>query len=136
MENNDTQKMLIWAEIQDQIMRDNGCFAQYELNDKDGYKSIRVTTHNPKKQETFLLVEMACQNEIDGLKKVSTWIKNYNLSSEEFSHTIIWSKVGEGGKTYKSYFYAKNARKALDKFFYDKDEDAYIIYEVKINPVA
>lgn len=132
------KQMLLESEIFDFIKKDNGCSTHFEYNRSqidNSLKSIRVTTHNPKKQETFLLIEVPCDDAIDGLLKVNSWIKTHNISNEEFSHTVLWTKKGESS-TYKSHFYATNARKALDKFFYDKSESEYVIYEVKINPIA
>ena len=82
-----------------------------------------------------MLIEIPCDDEVDGLKSILEWIKSHKLSSQDISHTILWMKRGEG-VTYKSYFYATSVRKALDKFFFDKKEDDYIIYEVKMNPIA
>lgn len=132
------QVMLLESEIFDFIKKDNGCTTHFEYNRStidNSLKSIRVTTFNPKKQETFLLIEIPCVELIDGLKQVNNWIKTHSISDQEFSHTVLWAKKGESSH-YKSYFYATNARKALDKFFYDKSESEYIIYEVKINPIS
>lgn len=135
----DTNKqMLLESEIFDFIKKDNGCNTHFEYiksSIDNSLKSIRVTTYNPKKQETFLLIEIPCFDVVDGLIQVNSWIKTHNISDQEYSHTILWTKKGEP-QTYKSHFYATNARKALDKFFYDKSESEYIIYEVKINPIA
>ena len=123
-------------EISSFIKEDNGCSTHFEYNKSgDSVKSIRVSTYNPKKNETFLLIEIPCDGEVDGLKSILEWIKSHKLSSQDISHTILWMKRG-GGVTYKSYFYATSVRKALDKFFFDKKEDDYIIYEVKMNPIA
>jgi hypothetical protein len=137
----DAQKQIILeSEISDFIKRDNGCNTHFDYNRSNidnTLKSIRVTTYNPKKQETFLLIEIPCQDEglIEGLKQISSWVRTHSISDQEFSHTVLWAKKGDA-HPYKSYFYATNARKALDKFFYDKSEAEYIIYEVKINPIA
>ena len=125
-------------EISSFIKEDNGCSTHFEYNKShidNSIESIRVTTYNPKKNETFLLIEIPCDDEVDGLKSVLDWIKSHKLTSQDISHTILWMKKGEG-VTYKSYFYATSVRKALDKFFFDKKEDDYIIYEVKMNPIA
>ena len=36
--------------------------------------------------------------------------------------------------THKSYFYCKDIYELLDKFFYDKKKENYVIYEIKLNP--
>jgi hypothetical protein len=138
----DAQKQIILeSEISDFIKKDNGCNTHFDYNRSNidnSLKSIRVTTYNPKKQETFLLIEIPCTNEdmiIESLKQISSWVRTHSISDQEFSHTVLWAKKGDA-HTYKSYFYATNARKALDKFFYDKSEAEYVIYEVKINPIA
>jgi hypothetical protein len=135
----DTNKqMLLESEISDFIRSDNGCSTHFEYNKlaiDNSLKSIRVTTFNPKKQESFLLIEISCSDPVDGLIQVNNWIKTHNISNQEYSHTVLWSKRGDP-QTYKSYFYAVNARKALDKFFYDKSESEYNILEVRINPIA
>jgi len=129
------EKVILESEISDIIKKDNNCNTHFDyIKDNDNY-SIRVTTYNPIKKETFLLIEIPCIDFIYGLKQVKEWVLSHNIGTGEVSHTILWTKIGDS-HTYMSHFYAKNVRKALDKFFYDKDESKYIVYEIKMNPIS
>lgn len=126
--------------ISDHIMKDNGCHTHFDYvkNPLNGnFKSLRVTTYNPKKDEKFLLKSIEAKDEIEALSIILEWVKTHTMSDTEFSHTILWAKRGETSvKTYISHFYAKDALDALLKFYHDKDRSGYIIYEVKINPIS
>jgi hypothetical protein len=135
----ETSKTL-WLEnaISEYIREDNGCSVHFEYNTSNvdnSLKSIRAITFNPKKNESFLLMEIACSDKESGLLSIWEWVKSHSSNKGCSSFTIIWSKRGEPG-TYKSYFYSENARKAINKFFFDKDENEYIVYEVVMNPIS
>ena len=68
-----TKTMLIESLISDFIRKDNGCTTHFDYNRSsvdNSLKSIRVTTYNPKKDEKFLLIEIPCSDEEDGLKSI------------------------------------------------------------------
>jgi len=123
------KKIELESRISEIIKMDNKCHAHFEYNKSN----ITITTFNPIKNETFLLLNIPCSNEVEGLEKALIWVKEH--SREEVSHTVIWTKRGEAS-TYKSYFYASNMRKVIDKFYHDKNELDYIIYEIKVNPIS
>lgn len=136
----ETTTKVMWFEnsISEYIREDNGCSVHFEYNTSniDGsLKSIRATTFNPKKQETFLLMEIPCSEKEEGLKYIWEWVRSHSTSKDNSSFTVVWIKKGEH-KTFKSYFYAENVRKVLDKFFFDKNESEYVIQQVYMNPIS
>jgi len=142
--------------ISDIIKRDNACHTKFDyingnrynaLGHQDsGFTELKITTYNPKKDETFLLFSIKhgyasgpiptndIRNEEDALRVALDWIRSH--SEEEYSHTIVWTKKGAASKSFVSYFYAKNAFDALLKFYDGKDKNEYVVYEIKLNPIA
>ena len=54
------------------------------------------------------------------------------------SYTVEWCKIQHGrlGTTNISYFYCKNAKEVVNKFYHGKTEDNYEIYNIKLNPIS
>jgi len=141
------QKKALERKIYNVIKSDNGCetYVEFEvmetMNKGDITNSIvshtyleaRAITYNPIKQESFLLVKVIAENEMDGLRKVLDYILTHR--SFNYSHTLTWSNKKDG-VTKTSYFYAKDAMEALEKFYHDKDRGNYIVYNVKLNPIS
>ena len=132
METKELTKVL-WFEnaISEYIRKDNGCSVHFEYNEK----SIRATTFNPTKQESFLLMEIPYTDKEQGLKSIWEWVKSHSTSKDCSSYTVIWIKKGESN-TFKSYFYAESVRGVLDKFFFDKNENEYVIHQIVMNPIS
>lgn len=153
----DTEKTKIENEIAAIIKDDNGCETRFEcenvtftkaitttVNDKGKefewpatqfifLKEVRAITFNPITKESFLLYKGVASDEVEGLNKILYYVKNHRTTN--YSHTVTWSNKKEG-KTYTSYFYAKDALQALEKFFHGKIREEYTIFNVKLNPLA
>jgi len=130
------------------IMADNGCTAHFEYensyrngpppkdfdNSKVKYKrQVTVMTYNPKSEVTFLLKQIVADTDEEGLEEI---LKYTNGHKEEFnSFTVVWKKKGEG-KEEKSYFYCKDLFEALEKFYYNKNREDYIVFSTQMNPIA
>jgi predicted restriction endonuclease len=129
------KQLSLESEISKLIKFDNGCHTHFEYNknEDETLKSISVITYNPMKKEEFLLVDITCSDVLDGLTEALNWVRYHTQT--ETSYTINWSKIGEG-KTYKSYFHAKNMKVALEKFYHGKKEHEYSIFEIKQNPIS
>jgi len=132
----ETNILFLETTISEYIRKDNGCSVHFDyFKEDDNVTSIRATTFNPKKEESFLLIEIPCSNEEEGLKSILDWVKSHTGIKNCSSFTVIWTKRGEYN-TFKSYFYAENVRRLLDKFFFDKNEDEYVIHQVIMNPIS
>lgn len=128
-------------QIRQSVKYDNGCEVSFEY-DKSPFRflfgnkiQVRAFTFNPSKKETFLLKEVTCTSVEEGLKKILNYVekgkKDYN------SFTVKWYKKGSGSaKREASYFYCKSVKDAILKFYFNKDEDEYIVESVDTNPIA
>jgi hypothetical protein len=126
-------------EISRMIMAENGCTAHFEYeHDKlnteifKNTHTITVTTYNPKSKETFLLKSVTANDYVEGLMKISEYVRNHKIDYDSF--TVTWSKKGDSHTRPLAYFYCKDALEALEKFYFNKERDEYIIYDVKMNP--
>jgi len=135
-------KIALEDEILRTVMAENGCTVHfgYAINHEGVYPvsedsyDITAMTYNPKTKETFLLKEVknVTKQEV-GLEEI---LKYVNRHKEEYnSFTVIWRKKGEG-KEEKSYFYCKDLFEALEKFYYNKNREDYIVFNTQMNPIA
>lgn len=126
-------------EISRTIRENNGCTVHFEYKDSSGIDDINpakwafVTTYNHTSEETFLLKSASGKSYEDALEIILEYVNNHTKSYA--SHTIVWS-LKTNPKTNTSYFYCKDAVEALEKFFYGKERKDYVIYMVKLNPMA
>ncbi len=136
----ETTKIELEDTISRAIMAENGCTAHFEYaNDEKGVKRfyspnpriITVMTYNTKTKETFLLQEVKANTDEEGLEKISEYVKGHKIDYD--SYTIIWVKKGNS-KQASSCFYCKDALEALEKFYFNKDREEYIIYSVTLSP--
>ena len=119
------------------IMSENGCTAHFEYYEntkrlQDHRYSVEVVTYNPNTKEKFLLKGDSSDSYENSLSKVFEYVKNHKVDYDSF--TIIWAKRGSDFlKQEKSYFYCKDSMEALEKFFFNKKREDYIIYELKMS---
>ena len=97
-------------------------------------KQVFAYTYNPDNGETFILKISTSDTFESALKDILRYVENHKKSMNSF--TVLWGKKGGTTKIEKSYFYCEDAMEAMTKFFTGKDKSEYIIYEVKLNPIA
>jgi hypothetical protein len=128
------------------IGTDNGCTVHFKY-EKDFSKNLGVVTSdndydqivsaytvNPKSGETFLLIKKTAKTQETALKKILEYVKNQKGLS---SFTVLWAKKGEASTSMNtSYFYCHDVLDVVEKFFAGKDSVNYVVYEIKLNPVA
>jgi hypothetical protein len=113
------------------------CFKNLVSNDFDNSMTltefcVRVITFNVKTNEKFLLKEVHSYLSYENaLEEIYSYISNNDIGN---SYTVEWSKKSENKNI--SYFYCKNVLELAEKFFYDKNVDAYIIHSIKLNPIS
>jgi len=133
----DTIKIaLLEAEILEEIRKTNPKHTiQFHYSDSF---TVKVKTFNPLLGEFFTLSTTISQvSTEDALHQVLIYIKTHRKEYNSF--TVTWAKKIKGSDDTKpapSVFYCNSIRQVLDKFFDGKDEDMYIIYEIKMNPIA
>ena len=135
----ETTKIALEDEISRALMAENGCTAHFDYSDDrmnmkgvdvPKNRTITVMTYNPKTRETFLLKEVSAESDEQGLMKVSEYVKTHKVDYDSF--TVLWAKKGEK-KQAGSYFYCKDALEALEKFYFNKQREDYIIYSVTMS---
>lgn len=137
-------KISIEDEISRTIMADNGCTAHFQYEDdnrvnmkgcenKPYPRIVTVMTYNPKTRETFLLKEVCSKTDVEGLEEILKYTKSHKEDYNSF--TVLWAKKDDG-KQSASYFYCKDVLEAMEKFYFNKQREDYIIYEVKMSSKA
>jgi hypothetical protein len=135
-------KIALEDDISRTIMAENGCTAHFQYEDdknvnmkgcenKPCPRIITVMTYNPKTGETFLLKEVCAKSDIEGLEEVLKYTKSHKKDYDTFS--VVWVKRGEG-KTQTSYFYCVDLLEAIEKFYYGKNREEYVVYKTEMSP--
>nr|QBM02782.1 hypothetical protein [uncultured archaeon] len=131
-----TTKIALEDEISRAIMAENGCTAHFEYKSEMDIdelpRIINVMTYNPKTRETFLLKEVTSNSDEEGLMKISEYVKNHKLI------TILILLSGQKSEVSQScsHFYYQDALEVLEKFFFNKQREDYVIYSLSMNPKA
>ena len=130
------KRSLLEAEILEEVRKTNPRHTVHF--DYSNTERVKVTTFNPLLSESFMLASVKVEESTEkALREVLNYVKTHR---EEYnSFTVIWAKkLKEAGdpKPAPSVFYCNSIRQVLDKFYDGKDEDMYIIYEIKMNPIA
>ncbi len=137
----DKSKIALEDEISRVIMAENGCTTHFEYKDTfskrlsdPALRQITVMTYSKEKQASFLLKEVVASTDEEGLKEILKYAKSHK--DDYVSFTVVWVKKGDGNKSEKSYFYCKDLFDVLEKFYFKKNREDYVIYEVKMNARA
>ena len=129
------QQLLLEHEISKLIGSDNGATVHFTYNNKYTpimEATVSVVTINPKTKEAFLLKQEICDNEMQCLEKILTYVKSQKGLN---SFTVKWMKKGEA-KENVSYFYCHDIVDAVSNFFHNKNSADYTITEIKLNPIS
>ena len=115
------------------INKDNGATVHFEYATSPSInEQVSAFTVNATTKEPFLLKWASGKTKEEALESVLSYVKEQKGLS---SFTVIWKKI-DVNKTETSYFYCHDVRDVIDKFFTKKDSADYIIYEIKMNPIA
>lgn len=121
-------------EILNIVKSDNGCYVSFDYKSDDGKQTVRAFTVNPNRGNIpFLLKEATADTQEEALKQILDYLKR---KSDMSSFTITWNEANSSTPIKKSYFYCHDALEAIQKFFVDKNVVDFIIYEVRLNPIA
>lgn len=136
---NKIDRMKMEVKISEKVRKDNGCEVRFEYDEygTPGHLyPIQVTarTFNPKTGEIFVLTTATGDNERICLETIDKYIDTIKESESTF--TVEWARKGDNALKHKSYFACIDVREVCDKFFCDKKKEEYIVYEIKMNPIA
>lgn len=97
---------------------------------------VTAFTINNKTKEKFLLKIVVADNNIEAIQKILEYVEKSITSTSSF--TVRWCKKENGqlGDSNLSYFYCHDALEVVKKFFEGKSVNDYVIYEIKLNPIA
>lgn len=108
---------------------------EYEAKLKAGHDEhiVSVYTVNPTTDETFLLKSETSSTKEKALKKILEYLKK---QKGESPFSVKWAKKGEGSTINTSHFYCHDMKDVVELFFHGKNSEDYIVYEIKLNPIA
>ena len=91
-----------------------------------------VNTFNPTTEETFMLGREIAPTKEKALKAILDRLKK---QKGENPFTVKWAKKGDAGMK-DSYFYCHDVLDVVERFFNGKNPEDYVVYEIKLNPIA
>ncbi len=120
-------------EISSFINKDNNATVHFEYR-VESFASVTASafTLNSTSKEVFLLKTVRTQSKELALEEILEYVKNQKGLN---SFTVKWAKAGTI-QIETSYFYCHDVTDVIKKFFAKKDVVDYVIYEIKLNPIA
>lgn len=97
---------------------------------------VSAYTFNAITGETFLLKSEKGDTPLEALQKICDYVEANKETMNSF--TVNWTKLENGKLGYynTSYFYCHDITEVISKFFAGKSVKDYVIYEIKLNPIA
>ena len=131
---NEARKLELESKISELVKTDSKCNAGFNYK-KIGTDKVEliVTTLNPNHTETFVLMKTTEVGTLRCLEKVLSYPEHHK--KYQSSYTVLWSEKSDF-RLNTSYFYAYDMQEVLDRFNEGKDKSAFIIYEMKLNPMS
>lgn len=128
------KEMRIMSEISRIISKDNGNTTHPVWDeDEDGKMTLHLFTYNDRNNQTFLLKSTKGNSKAGALTKALNYL-NQELG-EENSYTVIW-RSKDRKKQEESYFSGKDVWEVLEKFYFGKEREDIIIFEIKLSPIS
>lgn len=97
---------------------------------------VAAFTKNKTTGETFLLKSTIGDTHTECLQKILDFLNKANQTMSVF--TVHWAKKENGqlGPYNTSYFTCHDIVEVVNKFFAGKSVKDYVIYDIKLNPIA
>lgn len=105
----------------------------FDFSTLENVVKLDLITINPRHEQSFLYHTEKGIDKLETLKKMFDYVMINN--KEENHYTVQWIKNGESN-LHTSYFRAKNIYEALDKFYYNRELNTYVVFSIALNPVA
>ena len=99
-----------------------------EFEGEEDYFSAAAVSYNSATNSSFLIKKVSYKRNFEiALNEILDYMINMKVSSR--SYTVCWEKIEKGhlGSTNTSYFYCKNAKEVIEKFYHGKIEEEYNI---------
>jgi hypothetical protein len=134
---NEKRKLELEDKISELVKADNKCTVHFEYKKAQSASpdklELTVTTFNPLHDEKFVLMKVTESGILKCLDKVVSYLEHHKRFQS--SYTVLWSEKAKFMLN-TSYFYAYDMQEVLNRFFEGKDRHAFIIYEMKLNPIS
>ena len=134
---NEKKKLELEDKISELVKSDSKCTVHFDYKKAQGTSldklDLTVTTRNPLHDETFVLMKVTEVGILKCLEKVVSYLEHHKRFQS--SYTVLWSEKAKFMLN-TSYFYAYDMQEVLNRFFEGKDRHAFIIYEMKLNPIS
>lgn len=132
---NSIDRLKMEINISEKVRKDNGCEVRFEyLNIHGNRCQITARTFNPKTEEIFVLTTATGDSERICLETIDKYIET--VKDNESTFTVEWARKGDNAIRHESYFRCNDVKDVCDKFYSDKKREEYIVYEIKMNPIA
>ena len=105
----------------------------FDFTNMENVVKLDLITINPRHEQSFLYHTEKGIDKLETLKKMLEYVMINN--EDENHYTVQWIKNGESN-LHTSYFRAKNIYEALDKFYYNRELNTYVVFSITLNPVA
>lgn len=129
-----TKKLELESKISELVKADSKCTAHFDYKRiGTGDKiELTVTTLNSNHDKSFVLMKVTESGILKALETVVSYLEHHKRYQS--TYTVIWSEK-VNFKLNTSYFFAYDMQEVIDRFFEGKDKHAFIIYEMKLNPI-
>lgn len=128
-------KIYLESRIQSIVEEDNvhSCTVHlsYSPSSQHGI-DLSIITHNPVHGTNFLFYKTWGLSEENALRNAYDYLSNHRVY--ESTYTMEWKE--KGGKITTSYFTGKSMLDVLHKFYFNKTEENYTIFLIKLNPIS
>ncbi len=107
-----------------------------DIDDVDYSIMLDLYTRNARNGAIFLLHQTRGTSSVDVLQKMLKYLQDQHLADEKYSFTVKWVDRTEKEQTENvSYFYEAAEGDVRKKFFYNRNEQDYLI-TIEKNPLS
>jgi len=134
--NKSTESLLRELELESLIREElNDVILYFDYKTDVDYRLIlSIITISKNHGEKFLFHRITAQDKLDCLENMLDYIRS-DYKSNSLNYEIIWHKKGEHIDI-KSWFCGKSFLNIMEKFFFLKDTQEIIIFNVNLKPSA
>lgn len=111
----------------------NNCAVTFFYEEADNGVDLFIVTHNPIHNTDFLYYKTWSLTEVTALN--SAFLSLLGNKKKELTFTVEWKRNDEA-KSHISFFSGINMFDVLNKFYHNKVESEYSIFQIKLNPIS
>ena len=137
---NTKNKYQLENSISELIFKDNKCSTHFEYiqpcYQQSGYK-LNIITFNQQHNQHFLLRSTEGESFLECLEKAYQYVNKVCKKEVKInSYTVSWVSNDDNVNTTNSYFYGDNIEEVLEKFYFNKKKEDFIIHSINLNPIS